>query len=112
MAKTFQHTEKGKFQFKRSNEAYPTTGINGGPNGAIFKLDQVPNIVNISIGSKWEHGAAAGEREPVILKPDPILTGFHNRKMFMWNIRIPNRVTTFRPPERRFITKRCWNSAF
>lgn len=85
--------------------SYPTSSVNGGSDGPIFQIDQLPNIIDIRV-------SPVGEPEPVPLEPDPILDRFLHRQLLVRHIRVPRQILTRGPPKRVFVPVRGGYPAF
>lgn len=89
---------------------YPTTSIKSSPNRTIFEIDQLSDIINVSISAVREHSSATGKKEPITVVPDPILNSFFHRQFTVRHISIPSSISTSRPREGIPVTIRRRNS--
>lgn len=103
---------KNRSKFRDEEEAYPAAGVNGGPNRPVSQVNELADIVNVSIGAVGKHGAAAGEPEPVALEPNPVLNRFLDGELLMGYIRVPGQIPAERPLEGVLVAVRRRHPAF
>lgn len=85
---------------------YPAAGINGRSNGPIPEIDELVDIVNISICTIREHGSASRESEMLPLVPNPFLVRLLNGELLVGHVRIPRQIPACRPLERYLVPMR------
>ena len=99
-------------QRRKKRRTYPTASVHGGSDRAVTEVDEVGNVVDVLIGSVGEHGAAAGEVEPVAVVADPVLDGLLHRELAVGHVGVPRHVAARRPGEGVPVAVRRGDTAF
>lgn len=86
--------------------AYSAARVDGGPDAAVGQGDERIYVVDVSVGTAWEHGAAAGEPEPVAVHLDPVLHGLLDAELLVGDVVVPGVVSALRPLEWRLVLGR------
>lgn len=86
--------------------AHSTASVNGSPDAAVRQGDECVNVVYVGVGATREHGAAAGEPEPVALHLNPVLDRLLDAELLVGDVVVPGVVPALGPPEGRLVVGR------
>ncbi|WVZ22958.1 hypothetical protein V8G54_001502 [Vigna mungo] len=102
------HSYDVPFQKISTPTCNTTPGINCSSDSTSGEWNKLINVINVCISSTWKHGTSSRESESVTFNLNPVLNGFLNAELFVWNIVIPSIISALRPFERWLILWRSW----